>query len=101
MFQTAVYVITTASGKVLQQPVDSADMDIIDTAGPSVPLVSVPGEGNITTMDTRLLGARWGENICLKQRNITTSPAEIWCIRSAEVHPVYASHHVFYWGTAR
>jgi hypothetical protein len=30
---TTVHVITTASGKVLQQPVDPPDMDIIDPAG--------------------------------------------------------------------
>jgi hypothetical protein len=45
---TTVYVITTASGEVLQQPVDPADMDIIDPAGPSAPPVSDHKAGNIT-----------------------------------------------------
>jgi hypothetical protein len=68
---TTVYVITTASGEVLQQPVDSADMDIIDSAGPSVPLVSAPGEGNITTKDTRLLGATVGGEHLSQPQNET------------------------------
>jgi hypothetical protein len=55
---TTVYVITTASGEVLQQPVDSANLDSIDTAGPGESLISV--SDNVTTMDTRLLGATVG-----------------------------------------
>jgi hypothetical protein len=34
---TTVYVITTSSGEVLLQPVDSADLDSIDTASPGEP----------------------------------------------------------------
>ncbi len=91
---TTVYVITTASGEVLQQPVESADIDIIYTAGPSVPLVSVPGEGNITTMDTRLLGATVGGEHLSQTQNETLQHQLLKS--GAFNHPVYASYHVFY-----
>jgi hypothetical protein len=54
---TGVYLITTASGEVLQQPVDTTDMDMVDSAGPSLPLETATDADFITTMDARLLGA--------------------------------------------
>jgi hypothetical protein len=54
---TDVYLITTAGGEVLQQPVDTTDIDMVDSAGSSLPLESAPDAVIITTTDVRLLGA--------------------------------------------